>query len=151
LESSIERLSALKLLNLRDNTLEGTLPLSISAMSNLDYLHLDGNAFSGTLPQSAQFLFGCVEVTLASNYFTGNIPSDLGSTRGGILEEGLKIDFSIERIDWHSNRISGIIPSLFGSMPSLEHVDISRNLLVGDLSNIFMVSTLGTAISFVVE
>mmetsp|Transcript_18689 Transcript_18689/g.28427 ORF Transcript_18689/g.28427 Transcript_18689/m.28427 type:complete len:561 (+) Transcript_18689:402-2084(+) len=140
----LSNLTSLHLLNLRQNLFAGVLPTSLTTMTNLEYIHLDDNTFSGSLPDDAQFLFSCAKLTLSQNRFTGTIP-----TIKDIEEENIfmlkRNQMKIEHIDWHENGFVGTIPSYFGDMTALTHLEIAGNKLSGtipDLKGAFNLKTL---------
>ena len=68
----------LKVLDLCDNKINGTLPRLTSKNPVLQYLSLCNNALSGSLPKTISKLNKLTHLDMANNDLTGEIPSSLG-------------------------------------------------------------------------
>ncbi|CAM0947860.1 unnamed protein product [Alopecurus aequalis] len=64
----------LRVLNLRNNTLAGTIGLDFSAVNRLVYLDLGANKFTGPIPASLPECAGMTALNLGRNLLTGEIP-----------------------------------------------------------------------------
>ncbi|GKV49529.1 hypothetical protein SLEP1_g56276 [Rubroshorea leprosula] len=67
--------STLSVLNLRDNSLSGGIPLQISTVVNLRQLLLGKNQLSGLIPKTLCLLKKINIMDLSSNSFSGTVPS----------------------------------------------------------------------------
>ncbi|GLT52796.1 hypothetical protein SLA2020_261150 [Shorea laevis] len=67
--------STLSVLNLRDNSLSGGIPLQISTCVNLRHLLLGKNQLSGVIPKTLCLLKKINIMDLSSNSFSGTVPS----------------------------------------------------------------------------
>lgn len=115
--NSIGKLDALRVLSLRSNYLNGSLPPDIFSLPFLQSLYLHQNNFSGNLPASLSPRLGVLD--LSFNSFTGEIPSSIERlTRLSVLN----LQF---------NSFSGAIPSL--DLPRLRNLNLSHNMLNGSI------------------
>lgn len=143
LSTAIGRLKRLKVLSLKWNMFGGELSEDILGLESLEVVELQGNDFGGLLPERIGKRLRVVD--LGFNRFQGGIPVVLADCVG------------LEVFDVSHNRINGTIHDFFGklsklkvlalsfnniqgSIPdgigdsgclSLEHLDMSGNLLVG--------------------
>ncbi|KAI5670352.1 hypothetical protein M9H77_10716 [Catharanthus roseus] len=116
-KNSIGKLDALRILSLRSNYLNGSLPLDIFSMPSLQSLYLHHNNFSGSIPVLLSPRLGIID--LSFNSFTGEIPSTIQKlTRLSVLN----LQF---------NSFSGAIPNL--DLPRLKSLNLSHNLLNGSI------------------
>lgn len=74
LSDEIGDLVLLKTLRLNDNSLSGTLPMSLQKLVNLQVLHLATNGFHGTLMEEFGKLTSLVELEFHDNLINGTIP-----------------------------------------------------------------------------
>ncbi|XAR73312.1 Non-specific serine/threonine protein kinase [Bertholletia excelsa] len=107
----------LKVLDLGDNQLSGQLP-SIGSLPNLQVLRLGNNSLYGSIPEGLlESTIPLEELDLSGNGFSGVIHV-INSTTLSIL-------------NLSSNLLSGSLPSFAGRCSK---VDLSRNMLTGDIS-----------------
>ncbi|KAL0371887.1 UNVERIFIED_CONTAM: putative inactive receptor kinase [Sesamum calycinum] len=74
-ENTLSRLSALQILSLRSNGINGTFPLDFGNLKNLTSLYLQYNNFSGPLPLDFSVWRKLSVVNLSNNGFNGHIQS----------------------------------------------------------------------------
>ncbi|CAI0546276.1 unnamed protein product [Linum tenue] len=136
----------LRNLHLSDNTLNGTIPLSICKMADLQVLSLRNNYLSGEIPSSMGLLRSLGMLLLSENNLVGEIPSslqncsaltsiDLGENQlsGEIpswLAENLSATFVLRL---RSNQFHGQIPEALCNLPLLHFLDLSHNNLSGGI------------------
>ncbi|GAA0150223.1 hypothetical protein Leryth_008947 [Lithospermum erythrorhizon] len=116
-ENTLSRLSALQILSLRANGINGTFPLELLKLKNLSALYLQFNNLTGPLPADLSVLPNLSIVNLSSNKFNGSIPSSISLLR------------KLSSLNLASNLLSGEIPDL--GLPSLQYLNVSYNNLSG--------------------
>ncbi|KAK6126357.1 hypothetical protein DH2020_039929 [Rehmannia glutinosa] len=120
--AALSSLDQLRLLELRDNRLNGTLA-PIANCLNLKHVYLSGNDFSGEIPPELSSLHRLLRLDLSNNNLRGPIPTQL-SNLSRLLTLRLE-----------NNEISGTIPNFFNSLPNLKDLNLSNNELQGTLQN----------------
>ncbi|KAK6158320.1 hypothetical protein DH2020_005634 [Rehmannia glutinosa] len=116
-ENTLSRLSALQILSLRSNGLNGTFPLDFGNLKNLTFLYLQHNNFSGPLPLDFSVWKNLTIVNLSDNGFNGTIPRSFSS-----LTQLIALNLA-------TNSFSGEIPDL--DLPNLQLLNLSHNSLIG--------------------
>lgn len=126
--NTIGRLSQLRVLSLRSNSLFGQIPSDFSNLTMLRSLYLQNNRFSGDFPASVTGMVRLTRLDLSSNNFTGNIPfavNNLTRLTGLLLENnGFSgnlpsinpadlVDFNVS-----NNKLNGSIPDTLAKFPS---------------------------------
>jgi Leucine-rich repeat (LRR) protein len=127
----LSQLTKLTYLNLAFNNLSGSIPSSLSTLP-LEYLDFGRNKLTGSIPESfGEFKYKEFTLFLSHNQLSGKIPASLG-----------KVDFA--RFDFSRNKLEGDASMLIGTTrkTTLWQVDLSRNLLAFDLSNVKLPETL---------
>ena len=142
-------LSDLTNLDLRDNSLSGSIPAGISALG-VTGLNVSGNYLVGEIPaalgQMGDTLHPMIVVDLSDNYLRGNIPPELGNITYDAIG-GSTLDLSDNlltgtippalanlhayRLNLSDNLLTGSIPPELGGLDSLGALDLSRNRLSG--------------------
>ncbi|XP_031281387.1 probable inactive receptor kinase At5g10020 isoform X3 [Pistacia vera] len=110
---------SLEVLDLSGNAISGELPVgSFGNLMNLKVLRLGNNQLFGMVPEDLlQSVVPIQELDLSGNGFTGSIP--------GINSTSLNV------LNLSSNSLSG---SLLSSLKSCKTMDLSRNMISGDIS-----------------
>lgn len=115
--NSIGKLDALKVLSLRANYLNGSVPSDLLSIPSLQSVYLQHNSFSGDIPVSLSPRLGVLD--LSFNSFTGEIPPTIKNlTRLSVLN----LQF---------NSLTGEIPSL--DTLRLTSLNLSYNMLNGSV------------------
>ncbi|KAL1556871.1 putative inactive receptor kinase [Salvia divinorum] len=117
--NTLGRLSALQILSLRSNAINGSFPLDFGGLKNLTFLYLHYNRFSGPLPLDFSVWRNLTVLNLSHNAFTGTIPSALSSLS------------QLTALNLAKNSFSGEIPDL--NLPNLQQLNFSDNDLVGSV------------------
>ncbi|CAH9133049.1 unnamed protein product [Cuscuta epithymum] len=116
-------LSSLVVLNLANNhNLSGSLPTSIGSMASLWALHLDFNSFTGVLPSSIKNCSKLLSLQLGHNNLFGPIPDWVGENLTQLAVLGLG-----------SNHFSASVPTSLCHLQFLQLLDLSMNILSGNL------------------
>nr|GEV93577.1 protein kinase-like domain-containing protein [Tanacetum cinerariifolium] len=134
----------LNILNLGDNQLFGSLPLSIGSLVGLTYLDLGPNFFEGKIPTTNGKLQKLQVLDLHSNQFSGPIPDAIRNL--SMLTE-LYFDFNkleeikdlkmLSELDLSYNNLSGNITSSLGECISLTNLYLSGNIFQGIIPSSF--------------
>ncbi|GLJ37971.1 hypothetical protein SUGI_0772970 [Cryptomeria japonica] len=117
----ILELPNLKILILRSNRFEGSVPADIGKVSSLQILDLSMNSFSGVIPNSLPEMKGMVNDSMNTGVFEfGLIKGSTYVEKIIITSKGLELEFVralslVKCLDLSSSRISGHIPEgLYG-------------------------------------
>lgn len=149
--ASLEKLTALKRLNLGYNQLTGTIPESLGNLTSLREFDLSGNQLTGSIPTSFGNLTALRKLDLSSNLLNGSIPSSLGRLSNlEILYLNFNmlssIPFSLGNIselqflDLSSNLLHGSLPDSIGQLSKLRFLDLSNNSLGGEITEAHFVN-----------
>lgn len=133
---AIVRLTRLESLLLEQNRLRGPIPTELTQLSELQILHLGFNQLSGSIPPELADLARLHSLSLTSNRLTGEIPKELG-----------RLD-QLFHLSLNSNRLSGTVPGELGSLPNLTEFSISGNRLTGPIPSEFVHLTRLISFSF---
>ncbi|GFY87868.1 leucine-rich receptor-like protein kinase family protein [Actinidia rufa] len=110
--------SALQVLDLQQNHIQGVFPLWLMNISTLTRLDISGNLFSGSIPNLIGNLYRLEELKLANNSINGVVPFEITNC-------------SLLRIlDLEGNQFTGEIPSFLSGLRAL---NLRDNSLTGDL------------------
>ncbi|XP_024525088.1 probable LRR receptor-like serine/threonine-protein kinase At1g56140 [Selaginella moellendorffii] len=141
---SLNRLSLLSRLSLRNCELSGSIP-DFSNMTRLVFIDLSFNQLTGVIPSSLASLPSLENLVLANNNLNGEIPAELGSLTGlgildvsfnnltGALPSSLNRSRLQENIIWNSFNVSNAQGQTAAEMNCLETrmgcnaVDAGRN------------------------
>ncbi|KAJ9678943.1 hypothetical protein PVL29_020988 [Vitis rotundifolia] len=112
----------LLLLDLSNNSLSGGLPNCWAQWERLEVLNLENNRFSGQIPNSFGSLQSIQTLHLRNNNLTGELPLSLKNCT------------SLRFIDLAKNRLSGKIPEwIGGSLPNLIVLNLGSNRFSGGI------------------
>ena len=132
-------------LNLRDNNLQGTLPVQLARLTNLRWLNLYVNQLTGTIPTQLGRLINLTSLYLGFNKLSGAIPTELGRLTN--LEE-LSLDNNhltgpiptelgrLSKLTWlelQENQLTGTIPTQLGQLTNLTYLELGGNTLTGPI------------------
>ncbi|MFZ6013072.1 MAG: LamG-like jellyroll fold domain-containing protein [Bacteroidota bacterium] len=117
----LSAITVLASLYLHDNDLTGAIPTWLGDLSNLVNLYLSNNELTGTIPSSLGELSKLVRLYLDGNNLTGGIPGDLG-----------KLSL-LQVFDLHDNQLTGSIPPELGELTELTTFTVATNALSGTL------------------
>ena len=130
-------LSDLRTLQLQVNSLSGHIPPALGSLSALVYLNLSGNELTGEIPSELAGLSTLGALHLTSNYLTGSIPRELATVPG------------LVQLALGHNRLNGQIPAELSQLTHLELLALNGNQLSGiippELGNLRSLRTLDLA------
>ncbi|OWM74718.1 hypothetical protein CDL15_Pgr002609 [Punica granatum] len=112
----------LRVLDLANNRLSGSVPSGVPALHNLKQLILKGNQFSGPLPADLGLCPHLCVLDFSNNLFTGELPESIQ-----------RLNF-LTSLSFSSNLLTGDFPDWIGNMTSLESIEFSRNRFTGSLA-----------------
>ncbi|MFC1552584.1 leucine-rich repeat domain-containing protein [Candidatus Latescibacterota bacterium] len=120
----IENLTNLIVLNLQRNNLTGIIPSEIGSLANLSNLYLDRNDLTGTIPTEISNITYLRGLYLEFNELSGTIPPEICSLT---YLWGLNLS---------GNQLTGSIPSEIGDLSNLEQLELSYNQLTGTIPSV---------------
>ena len=114
-------LKYLEIVDIYDNLITGSIPLTIGQAKYLQTFDADQNFFTGSIPSSlCQCIYG-YSIILNVNYLTGSIPSCIGNMNNLIY-------FYLSR-----NFISGSIPDSYGNFTKMHGIELEYNMLTNTI------------------
>ncbi|XP_061955179.1 probable LRR receptor-like serine/threonine-protein kinase At1g53440 isoform X2 [Populus nigra] len=114
-------LPSLTSLDLSTNFLNGSIPSSLGNLSSLENLDLSTNFLSGSIPSSLENLSSLQYLVLWYNMLSGQIPKELGNLS------------NLEIMVLSFNELTGQLPPELGRLRSLYLLELSSNNLSGQL------------------
>ncbi|CAI9285701.1 unnamed protein product [Lactuca saligna] len=120
---SLCNITKLAILDLSRNTLSGTFPDCLGSIRNLYVLTLSSNQLSGVIPSSVGNLGSSLDwLALNNNSFQGELPKTLANCRNLVL------------LDLGENRFSGSVPKWIGeNMKELVFLRLHKNSFTGPI------------------
>ncbi|GFZ07920.1 leucine-rich receptor-like protein kinase family protein [Actinidia rufa] len=118
----ISNLTRLRVLDLVNNRLFGTIPWELSSLRHLRRVWLEGNHLQGQIPDSFSLLASLLVVNLRANELTGIIPASLFSN----------CTF-LRNVDLSANFLEGKIPPEIGNCPGLWNLNLYNNKFTGEI------------------
>jgi Leucine-rich repeat (LRR) protein len=107
LNSELRTLASLRILELEDGAMTGTIPDIFGDLPALEKLDLNFNLIGGSIPESIFALPNLKQLDLNNNRLEGSISTKIGQLT------------SLSFFQVHSNRMSGAIPAEFGILALL--------------------------------
>ncbi|KAI3694774.1 hypothetical protein L1987_77754 [Smallanthus sonchifolius] len=120
LPTNLSSMTALELLDLSVNHINGSIPNDLFMLKNLTEVYLYTNNLTGGIPDSIEALNMKI-IDLSANKLTGKIPNGFGNL------------MSLTNLTLMFNQLSGEIPVGVGHLPSLQDIRIFDNNLSGPL------------------
>ncbi|KAM0939658.1 putative protein kinase RLK-Pelle-LRR-III family [Dioscorea sansibarensis] len=117
---ALSHLDQLRLLDLHDNRLNGTLLTLLPSLPNLKHLYLAHNDLSGSIPPSVGLLKRLLRLDLSDNDLSGPIPTNSLANLTRLVSLRLQ-----------NNLLSGLVPDLSTLLPRLAEFNASNNELFG--------------------
>lgn len=116
-----DRLPFLRDIDFSENSLNGSIPLSMAKLISLTTFVVSNNQLSGSIPQFWENLPMLYVVELSNNTLTGQIPPSLGSLS------------SLKVLLLSNNQLSGKIPDTLQNCTDMITLDLGENRLSGPL------------------
>jgi len=138
-------------LNLRENSLSGSIPADLGDLTNLKYLNLQENDLTGPIPADLGDLTNLTRLYLQENSLSGPIPAELGDLTElrrlylsdnksddntgltGAIPADLGNLTKLERLNLENNSLTGSIPAELGNLTELERLNLENNSLTGSI------------------
>ena len=127
LPEAIGRLEKLKVLNLQNYSLNGTLPSSLFSLKNLEKLRISyaKDMTPMPIPKEIGQLTELTELCLGEMNLTGELIPEIGRLT------------NLQSLILFGNQLTGGIPETFGNLVNLEWLDLSANNLSGEIPSSF--------------
>ncbi|TKW16694.1 hypothetical protein SEVIR_5G316100v4 [Setaria viridis] len=138
--ASLSGLGNLQLLGLNDNRFTGTIPAELGELASLQSLYLANNPFdAGQLPASFKNMSNLVSLWASQCNLVGDFPNFVWSLKklqllflytNSITGDMVIDEFaarSLTKIDVSDNKISGVIPEVFGGLENLTILNLFMN------------------------
>ena len=122
LPTSLWNSTLLHLFNISYNSISGSLPEDINNLTHMITFEVEWNLLSGSLPLGLGALSILNALGLGENYFTGDLP---------VFQRHL------QKLGLGDNFVSGSLPESLRGSPSLHLLNLSSNMLVGGLDELF--------------
>ncbi|XP_044415397.1 LRR receptor-like serine/threonine-protein kinase EFR [Triticum aestivum] len=141
---SLGNLTFLMRLELSMNGFTGEIP-PLNRLQRLEYLLLGQNSLQGTIPDTLTNYSNLYELFLSSNLLIGEVPSDIGRLSNllllflggnnltGEIPPSLKNSSQLEYILLDYNKLTGTIPDELGKLPNLSALNLAKNRLSGGI------------------
>lgn len=113
--------ASLQNINIRNNTIYGSLPSSLSVLTNLVSLDMSWNHVTGSIPDVFQGLMTLTFLDFSYNSFSGQIPASLGALP------------NLATLNLQNNQFSNELPGFLADLPALKELNVSNNQFTGDL------------------
>jgi hypothetical protein len=132
-------------LYLREQNVQGQIPVDLGLLTDLTYLDLSFNQLSGTIPRSIGALKALMRLDLEHNQLSDTIPSSLGSLTAltllylygnqlnGTIPSSLGALTALTGLSLWVNQLTGTIPSSLGNLKALTRLDLDDNKLNGTI------------------
>ena len=140
--------SSLEIMNFTNNSISGSIPISVGSMTSIKTFLMSFNSLSGAL-EPIQTLNFLEEIRLVSNMLTGQIPSGLWlvttlkaiyldsnfltGTSFPLNSSALSSLNSLRLIRLQNNDLSGCLPNNLGDLSSLTYLSVANNALNGSI------------------
>lgn len=133
-------LSALRLLRLSHNALEGAIPSWVGSLRSLQLLDLSYNKLSGIIPESFSSLEGLkvlpdgnARSSEAIFTYSNQLNIVYGAGRNFTWEYGDALTNAATYLDLSSNNLQGEIPHALAQLVGLKYLSLANNELEGEL------------------
>ena len=131
---SVDEILHLTVVDLPDNNMGGTVPLSLFHLGKLQILTMDGNGrIAGSIPSDIAKLTSLTVIDIDENMLTGTLPIELFSLT------------NLEAIDLNNNKLTGSLPLNIGNLKNLGVLQLENNRMAGPIpeAGLFMLERMG--------
>ncbi len=115
-------------LELRTNSLTGSIPAELGDLDSLKHLDLNTNSLTGSIPAELGDLTNLETLDLGRNSLTGSIPAELGDLTN--LQE---LWLNSNKNNNNDTGLTGSIPAELGNLTNLEELHLGSNSLTGSI------------------
>ncbi|GMN68190.1 hypothetical protein TIFTF001_037246 [Ficus carica] len=124
----------LKVLNLKENSLTGKIPISIGFLTQMVILRLSNNHLIGKLPSSLKNYTSLKVLDIGENSLSGQIPAWIGKSSNLVVLSLRSNNFygsiplqlchlqTLQLLDLSSNRLSSSIPTCLGNISAMKQI-----------------------------
>jgi hypothetical protein len=119
--NALRALPKLKVLDLEQTQLSGTLPPEYGSLARLEVLYLWGNKLTGPLPAAWSGMVAMKDLELSANQLSGPLPASWGSLA------------KMEKLYLDENKLSGTLPAAWSGMVAMKVLMLYKNQLSGPL------------------
>ncbi|KAJ3329172.1 hypothetical protein HDU76_008468 [Blyttiomyces sp. JEL0837] len=145
ISEEIGKLKDLRIFNITNVCVKGTIPNSIGNLTSLEYLDFSKNQMHGPLPPSLGNLKKLTTLNLRQNSFESFIPEELGGLENvrvmllprnnlvGQLPPALGNLGALQILDLSNNNFNGSLPMSMGDLRNLQYLDVSGNRIGGSV------------------
>jgi len=120
--------TVLEKLYLSNNLLIGTIPSSFGLITPLQIIHLEGNSLSKSIPSTLSNLVNLVDFNAQHNDLTGTLPD---------LYPAFSMTTSSAKLVLSYNKLTGPIPTSVSTLKGLYQFDISHNSFASTIPSFF--------------
>ncbi|XP_068653696.1 MDIS1-interacting receptor like kinase 2-like [Aristolochia californica] len=143
-------LKNLEFLKLTDNTIEGSIPVTVAHLTKLRHLGLGYNSLNGSIPPEIGSLSNLEVLELNNNPLEGPIPPSIGNLtklqRLELTDAGLEFTIpdelgsctNLTYLALAVNRLSGVLPLSLSKLTQITEIGLSGNRFSGEIHPYFL-------------